>query len=325
MKYTNYGSIGLPLAIWLAADDGYDLVYDAKKFSATTLLNPVRSTILSRRAKAKKQVSAVDIAELVPARLGHSVHTAAEVSWRYSYQSAMEALQYPDKVIKKIRINPETPGDPEFDVYIERRTERELDGYIISGKFDFVMNGRVIDIKTTKVYNWIKGSNDEKYARQGSIYRWLNPDIITDDFMDIEFLFTDWSPLKASIDKEYPPKRLMTRKVKLMSYDATDSFIKTKLKQLVELMDAPQAELPQCTPKELWMDPPTWAYYKNTPKAGSRATKLYTNKDEAYARRANEGGVVIKRIATPKFCDYCEARLICTQAAKFVQDGVLKE
>jgi hypothetical protein len=106
----------------------------------------------------------------------------------------MTELGIPQHVIDKIRVNPDTPGDdPRFDVYLEQRSKKTVGKWTISGKFDFVHEGRVKDIKTTKTYNWIKGSNDEKYMIQGSIYRWLNPEIITDDFVDIMMIFTDWS------------------------------------------------------------------------------------------------------------------------------------
>jgi len=323
--YTNYGNISLTLAVWLAADDGYDLEYDPRVYSVTTLLQPVRSVVLTRRLKANQKAGSVDISDLVPARLGTAVHTAAEVAWLYSRNKAFMNLGIPSKIAERIVLNPEKEDDPNaIYVYMELRKQRKVNDMYVSGKFDFVYEGRVRDIKTTKTYNWIMGTNDEKYAMQGSIYRWLNPKIITDDFVDIEFLFTDWSPLKASIDKDYPQKRIMTRTIPLMSLENTDIFVKKQLKKLKECIDLIQADLPLCTPKELWMNPTKYAYYKNL--TNKRATKLYDTAADANTQMIQDGnkGKVITRMAEPTFCKYCDARPICMQAEGYINQGILK-
>jgi len=324
--YTNYGNVSLALAVWLASDDGYDLKYHPTTVSATTLLQPVRSVVLTRRLKADQKEGTIDISDLVPSRLGTAVHTAAEVAWLDGREKALANLGIPQNVIDKIKLNPDTPSeDPTFDIYLENRVSRKLGEWTISGKYDFVEGGRVKDIKTTKVYNWVKGSNDSKYMQQGSIYRWLNPEIITDDFVDIEMLFTDWNPLKAQIDKTYPPKRIMTRTLELMTLDETQDFVQTALNRIIDNLDKPQEELPRCTPEELWMDPPKWAYYKN-PNNTARATKLFDTEGDAYSRRAEDGGVgmVVKREMEPTFCKYCSARPICVQAEEYIEAGILQ-
>lgn len=326
MPYTNYNNIPLELAVWLAANDGYDLKRTPHVISATSLMKPTKSLILGERVAESNEEPIIDVADLVASRLGTAVHTAAEVSWLYSRDVAMRNLGLPQKVIDQVRVNPDHPGeDPQFDIYLEQRTAKAMGKWIISGKFDFVRNGRVKDIKTTKTYNWIKGSNDEKYRLQGSIYRWLNPEIITDDFIDVLMLFTDWSPLQALVDKEYPKSNLMVRTLPLLSIPETERWIINRLAEIDKYEGAHQDTMPQCTPEELWMDPPKYAYYKN-PKA-KKATRVYDTPQEANAHKARDGdpgSKVVERKAEPKFCKFCDGRSICLQAEGYIAEGILK-
>lgn len=326
--YSNHGNIELPLAVWLAADDGYDLKYDPNVISATTTMSPPRSVILSRRLEAQMTAGTVDLDTLVAARVGSAVHSAAENSWLHSLPQALKNLNIPQHIADRIWVNPPRHADiPEdsIPIYLEQRAQKQIGKWWVSGKFDFVYEGRVRDIKTTKTYNWILGGNDKKYALQGSIYRWLNPDIITDDSCSIEFLFTDWSPLKQMLDKSYPPKRIMTKVLPLLSIEETEAFLIKQLTILDTYMESKQEDMPKCTPEELWMKPTKYAYYKSA-KATARATKLFDTMHEATARMVKDGntGKILPRIAEPKFCHYCDARPICMQAAQFIEDGILK-
>jgi len=328
MRYTNFTDIPLILAVWLAAEDGYDLVYDSNTVSATDLLKPLRSVILSRRILSQQK--SIDVDDLVPSRVGHAVHQAVEDAWIYRRDGAMERLGIPKEVRDRVYFNPdpgETLPDNAIVIYMEQRTTREIDGWKVSGKFDVVNQGTVEDTKTTKTYNWIKGSNDEKYGMQGSIYRWLNPKIIINDYIRVLMIFTDWSPLKAKADKTYPQKRIMERILPLTSIEETESWIRVKLSQLTHFLSKPQEELPQCTPEELWMDPPQWAYYKDKTKT-SRATKLFDTSAEAHAFAASQGtqsgSLIVKREMEPKFCRFCPANTVCTQAEGYINAGILQ-
>ena len=323
--YTNYCDVPFVLAVWLAANDGYDLVPDPNTVSATSLMKPIRSLVLGARVAVAGQETVVDVSDLIPARVGTAVHSAAENAWLYSREKGMKNLGIPDGIIDKIRVNPEEVGDPRLDVYMEQRSQKKIGKWTISGKFDFVHEGRVKDIKTTKVYNWIKHTNDEKYMIQGSIYRWLNPEIITDDYVEIMMVFADWSAMKVKTSKDYPPKHIMSRMLPLMSLEQTEVWIKARLTELEAAWDKDQKDLPYCTPEELWMAPAKYAYYKDASKT-SRATKLFDTQVEAQARKAMDGfpnSNIVERKADPKFCNYCDARQICMQAADYVNQGIL--
>jgi len=322
--YRNDSDIPITLAVWLAADYGYDLKYDPMVFSATDLLRPIKSLILSREMKDNAlPTETTDVSDLAPARLGTAVHTAVELAWLESHVEALIELGYPDAMIQRVRINPEVADKKHVNIYIEQRTTKQIGEFTISGKFDFVVDGRVRDVKTTKTYNWIHGGNNHKYMMQGSIYRWLNPDIITDDFMSVDYAFTDWTPLQAQANKDYPPNRILSKDLELLPIPITEDFVEERLNLIDSLTGQPQTSMPDCTPDELWQEPPKWAFYRKA--TNKKATKLYDNPAEANAANSAIGntGVVVERKATPKFCTYCDASSICLQADAFRAAGLL--
>lgn len=130
---------------------------------------------------------------MVQSRIGSAIHDAIERAWTTNHVEALSLLGYPNKVIERIRINPDPKHVTEdiIPVYLEQRANKQVGKYIISGKFDFVGDGRVEDFKSTSTFTAINNTNDEKYILQGSIYRWLNPQLITKDEMAIQFIFTD--------------------------------------------------------------------------------------------------------------------------------------
>lgn len=326
--YTNNGNISLPLAVWLAANDGYDHDDRTHVISATSLLKPIKSIVLSAQlVREGASGNEIDIQDLVPARLGTAIHTAVEVAWTDHLETAMRNLGHNQKAIDHIVVNPPVDNfDPDkHNVWLEIRSYKEVGDWIVSGKFDFVDNGRVKDVKSTGTFNWISGSNDDKYGWQGSIYRWLNPDIITDDVMDIEFVFTDWKPTGIHNNKDYPPKRVMTRTIPLKPVEEVDAFVNAKLRQIEELMDCTEQQMPACTPEEVWQKSATWKYFT---KAGNqRAYKNFDNPDDAYAFLEGERkgvGVVVMVPGEVKYCNYCPAAVICHQAAEYKEAGLLK-
>ena len=149
--YTNYADFPLPIAIWLAANDGYDLTPGKKVVSATTLLKPLKSVVLGQRLFEQGQQSLTDVQDLIPSRLGTAVHTAVEVGITHHYRQAMINLGYPEHICDKVKINPDPKevAEGDYPIYVEIRSKREFMGYTISGKFDIVEEGRVKDIKST--------------------------------------------------------------------------------------------------------------------------------------------------------------------------------
>lgn len=323
-NYTNTTGIPLSVAVWLAQDE-YDHNPDPNHFSATSLLKSTRQVVLARRIP--ESVGSIDISGLVSSRMGTAFHSSIENAWLHHHAKAMRDLGYPPGLIKSLQVNP-TPEefDPDMiQIYLERRAFKTVGAYTVSGMFDFVGDGRLEDFKSTGVFTYKNQTNSKKYVLQGSIYRWLNPEIITKDEMAIQFIFTDWSALKARTEKGYPPTRTLEQKFQLKSIEETDAFVRQRLYEIDRCMNLPDEEIPECTQEDLWCSEPTYKYYKKG-VVTSRSTKNFTTAWEANNQMVADGstGIVVEVPGEPKACNYCNAAPICQQRARFVASGVLK-
>ena len=290
-------------------------------------LKPIKQIILGMRASQEASGTS-DLSDLVASSLGTAIHDGLEKAWTSNYKKAMESLGLPEKVINNIKINPELSSlsTDDIPVYLEQRSTKKLLGWNVSGKFDLVLQGRVNDLKTTGTYTYIKGTNDSDYILQGSIYRWLNQDIITADDMSILYVFTDWSALSAKTNKNYPKSKVLEKKFQLMSLAETEAYIRTKLSQIDRLINAHESEIPDCTDAELWRGDTQYKYYKNPEKTG-RATKNFNSMSDAQNFLATNGHVgIIKEVkALAKRCKYCSANSICSQRISLANAGLLAE
>lgn len=320
-QYANVSAVPLSVAVFLATDN-YD--HDEATISATTLIKPVRQIVLGSRVPTTDAV--VDLIQRVPSRMGTAIHDAIESAWKTNYAVAMTTLGYPAKIIDKIRINP-TPEEVNEDIipiYLEQRAQKQVGKYLVSGKFDFIGEGRLEDFKSTSTYTAMKGNNDDKYILQGSIYRWLNPTLITQDDMAIQFIFTDWSKMKALSDTKYPQQRIQQKLLPLKSYQETDRYVKNKLTLIDLYWNSPEEEIPFCSDEDLWRSEPVYKYYKNPAKT-SRSTKNFDSRQEAHLRLAEDGGVgiVIEQPGQVTACKYCSAFSLCSQKDTLISQGDL--
>ena len=322
-KYTNTSSVPLSLAVFLASDF-YDHDQDQNTISATTLIKPIRQIVLG--ARVPEDMTPLELVNLVPSRMGSAIHDAIERSWKDNYQIALDHLGYPKKVIEKIRINPkpEELQDGQIPIYLEQRAYKQVGKFLISGKYDFIGDGRVEDFKSTSTFTAMNNTNDEKYIWQGSIYRWLNPDIITKDEMAIQFIFTDWSKAKAMQDPKYPQQRIQQRILPLKSLQETNAFVNRKLNQIEQYWDAKEEDIPLCTDADLWRSEPVFKYYKN-PEKRARSTKNFDNRHDAQLRYIEDGsvGVVVEQPGQVTACKYCPAFAVCSQKDALIASGDL--
>ena len=313
-EITNITGISLPLAVWLASDS-YDFsAMGRRAISATSFLKPVRQILLRERLTAENFVTP-DVSDYIASRLGHAIHDSIERAWVDDYVGALRKLGYPEKLIQRIQVNPATVLEDHIPVWIEQRSEREIMGYTISGKFDMVLDGVLQDNKSTSVYTYMLGSKDEDYCMQGSVYKWLNPGKITADYMNIQFIFTDWSRAMAKANPNYPQQRVLEHRVELMSLAETEAWMRTKLKALEASALLPEPMLPHCSDKDLWRGETVYKYYANPAKTDGKSTKNCSSALEAAEYMADKGGkgVVITVPGKVKACGYCPAFPICTQ------------
>jgi hypothetical protein len=321
--YTNNTGISLSVAVFLAVDH-YDR--EAAGLSVTTLMKPIRQVVLGKRVPAAEAMTDVDA--LIASRLGTAIHDGIEKAWVGHHARALGALGYPAAVIERVLINPteeQLALKPDaIPVYLEVRSHKEVGGIKVSGKFDFVAEGRLSDFKTTSTYSVTSGNKDADYILQGSLYRWLNPKIVTDDTMTIEFIFTDWSKLRAMQDPNYPQKKVMSKTYHLMSVEETQAWVDARVKLLLSCMDVPEDQLPECAPDELWRSDPVFKYYKD-PAKRTRSTKNFDNLADANTKLYADGnvGVVVPVPGLVKACAYCPAFTVCTQKDRLIASGDL--
>lgn len=321
MRVTNVTNVPLTLAVW-AVNDKYDYVDDPAYYSVTSLLKPVRQIILQRRVDAS--TVSTDVEDYLARAMGTSIHDSIEKAWTENYQKNLAILGVKDNVISKFKINPEPSElkDGDIPVYLEQRSVKEIDGYKIGGKFDFIMDGLLHDNKSTTTMKWTKGSSDEDYKLQGSLYRWLNQDKITEDYIRINFVFTDWSKLSAMKDPSYPQHRAMFRDIKLMSLPETEAWLSKKLSVITKYKNAPEPDLPECTDEELWRTPTKYKYFANP--TATRSTKNFDSWTEAYKYQMVEkkGLGKIKIVpGEPRRCSYCSAASICSQCKRMLGEN----
>jgi hypothetical protein len=326
--YTNNNNVPLSIAVWLARDE-YDHVEDPFYISATTLIKSPRQIILGMRQPKTQQSDLIDISAMMSSRLGTAVHGSIEDTWLNHYKDCLVKLGYPAKIIERIRVNPtkEELNSNIIPVYMEQRVSRQVGRWTLGGKYDFVGNGTLEDFKTTGVFSFMSGSNEWKYCLQGSLYRWLNPEIITSDHMNINFIFTDWVAIQARIkaDKGYPATRIMPHKVMLKSLAETEVWVQRKIATLDFLLEAPEKDLPLCEAQDLWQDPPVFKYYKN-PEKKTRSTANFSTSAEAQIRWIQDGrvGEIVEVPGSCKGCLYCDAFMLCSQKDRLLESGALK-
>lgn len=324
MNYTNTTNIPMALAVFLASDD-YD--HHPNTISATSIMRSTRQHILTKRIPMTETFT--DISGLVPSRMGTAIHSAIEKAWLSpKLPKILASLNQPKAVIDNVVVNP-TPeqlaANPKaIPVYMEIRTFKDVDGFRISGMFDFVGGGKVQDFKSTSVYTYIHQSKVDDYILQMSIYRLLNPEIITADTAIIHYIFTDWSRATATRTKGYPQSRIVSQELKLLTIEKTLAYIKAKLAAIRKYEAANEKDIPLCSDKELWRKEDVWKYYANPEKLG-KATKNFTSSSEAaqhFVQAGSEG--IIKHVRGKAVaCNYCSAFSICTQKDALIANGEL--
>lgn len=319
MFVTNNSGMSIVMAVW-ALHSEYDRIDEENYISVTGLMKPIRQIVLSKRVPANQKQN--DVEDFVASSIGTALHDSIERAWTRGYEHSLRLLGYPEDMIKRVLINPTDEQlaavEHPIPIYMEQREIRKIDGYSIGGKFDMIAEGILHDHKSTTAYTWLFGGKDADYQLQGSLYRWLNQKKITEDFIRIGFIFTDWQKMQALSNPKYPPKRLMTKDIPLLSLAETENWVKNKLSQITKFKNAPENTIPECTDEELWKSENQYKYYADPTKT-LRATKNFDDYTEARKFMAEKGGkgIIITVEGKPKRCEYCDAFSVCTQKDKY--------
>ena len=152
-RFANVSEVPLALAVFLASDY-YDYSDDPTEISATTLLKPLRQIILATRVPPGDGL--VNLADMMNNRMGAAIHDGIEKAWVTNYAKAMQAIGLPQRVIDRVRINPKPEELTEdiLPIYLEQRLKRKIGKWTVTGKFDFVGEGKVQDFKSTSTFRF---------------------------------------------------------------------------------------------------------------------------------------------------------------------------
>lgn len=326
--YTNDADLPLSIAVWLATDN-YN--HDDSVVSVTKLIKPLRELILTDRVDHNNAIQlSVDVMSMLKSRKGTAVHESIEKAWKSDrLDEVLGLLGYPAKTAKNIILNPDpTKKLPKgkYGVYTEYTAYKDFDGLEFRGSSDFIFLGRLTDFKNTSTFGFVDEYKDSMYQLQGSIYRWMSPEIITDDTMDIVQMYDDWSKVGYLRSPDnYPPNPIMVKKIPLLTIRETEKYIRNKIKMIDELYDSPQSEIPECNDQELWRKPPVYKYYKN-PQSKSRSTKNYDDYGDAVKHYKADGEVGVIDTVKSKVvaCRFCAAVSVCEQAKSYLDSGQLE-
>lgn len=322
---TNNLGIDNIIATWLASNS-YSGRKPGKVISATTLLRSTQQQVLGYKCQNNDNIiEQVDISTLLKSSIGTALHKSIQDTWENKAlrENGLLNLGIPVNQIQKIQVNPANPKPNDYNLYFEKRVEKEFRGWTITGQFDLVVNGDLHDFKSTSTYTYVNKTKEKDYILQGSIYRWLNPELITGDFITIHYIFTDWNKNYTLSNPDYPKHPFVSIKLPLMSIQEIETYMSNKIMGIDRYLESGE-DLPECDNKTLMIDE-VWQYFSSA--ASQRASKNFDSQIEANAYLLSKGGkgLVKKKQSEPKGCAYCSCRSVCKQYAKFVTMGLIKE
>lgn len=233
-----------------------DYKHKEHQYSVTTILNPIRQVLLSRRHTDE---IIEDVSDMIWALFGTAFHSILE--------NAKESeSQFKEEYLKQ-----------ELDIL-----DKSLKGYFLSGKADLldVDLKKMIDYKTTSTFKIQKKDYDDWY-KQLLIYAWLFVKIGFEvDNAEIVALLKDWNRTKAKVDKNYPQLQVqvVSFKFKKEDFEFIEEYIKNRFIELKKYENVPDDELPICSEQERWNDGDKYAVKKSGNK---RALRVYDSLEEA--------------------------------------------
>lgn len=281
MKITN--KLGLPAPFVKMASSNYKP--KPKRYSVTTLLNPVREILLKRRYDDEIEQDCSDMIWLL---FGQAVHSILE-------KNADSKSEFAEKFLSV-----ELPN-----------------GYTVSGIIDLyeTETAKVVDYKTASVWK-VKFKDFDDWRKQGLMYAWLlRKNNLPCDKIEFYAILKDHSKTEAKFNSDYPKTPVC--KVEFAVTDESiaeiDRFINDKIAELAKYEETPDDELPLCSAEERWNSGNRYAVMRKGKKA---ALRVLDSIEAAEKYKAENGGDYIEeRKGVDKKCmDYC---LCCKKCSHY--------
>jgi hypothetical protein len=208
---------------------------------------------------------------------------------------------------------------------VEERLHAVVDGWSISGAIDLQVvedDGILVsDYKTTSA--WAVMNEKIEWEQQLNIYAWLVETVKQKPVkgLSIVAIIRDWS--RRDVRDNYPPAPLQEINIKLWSYEERTEFIRTHLTKHAEAFLAVeiQAELPKCTPEQMWEKPMMWAVKK---VGGIRAKNVCYTEEEANEKLELAGKnhfIEVRPGERTRCANYCQVKDFCNQWKTYNVEG----
>ena len=202
---------------------------------------------------------------------------------------------------------------------VEQRFFSEVDGWTVSGAVDLQVVDKdgihIQDYKTTSV--WAVMNDKPEWEQQLNIYGWLvaKNKKVPIKSLTIVALLKDWSKREADRKPEYPQRNVALVKITVWTFEEQESFIKGRIAKhsAAEFAMETNADLPDCSPQEMWEKPPVWAVMK---QGGVRAKSLHDSPDLAEIAKKEAGAgyeIQIRQGDRTRCRDYCLVNKWCKQ------------
>lgn len=200
----------------------------------------------------------------------------------------------------------------------EERLFLDVNGFMISGSIDMQKTHpkadgvEINDWKVCSTYKW--NSPHDDWENQLNIYAALVRECknIEVSGLSITAFFRDFTKGKTGNDEYYPPAPIQVIPIRMWEHRDAMDYIRERVDLHLEAREAMilGEEIPQCSMKERWENPPKYAVLK---QGGKRAVSVHDRRKDADAA-VGPGQYVEVRGGEPRRClSYCGAAPFCDQ------------
>lgn len=135
---------------------------------------------------------------------------------------------------------------------VEKRVAAEISGWKLTGKYDYIDDGILIDYKYTSVWSFVFGRKEWEY--QANVNRWL----LHKNGVEIKglvnyLMFRDWSESKVG-SRNYPKEKMIPITLPMWPLADAESYVMAQVKAHKEARNKPDNELPKCSKEDRWFN-----------------------------------------------------------------------
>lgn len=207
---------------------------------------------------------------------------------------------------------------------VEERIHATVDGWRLSGAVDLqIKNEDSIDIRDYKTTSaWAVMNEKIEWEQQLNCYAWLVEKVkgIQVKSVGIIAIIRDWSRRDAANNPDYPQAPIKEIAVRLWPFDEREAYVKERIHAHAECEFAmeTEADLPDCTPTEMWEKPASYAVMKEGNKRANYVTP--TMHEAELALKELQGGqpkakfsIIVRPGGRTRCESFCSVNTYCQQ------------